>query len=1154
VVPERIGRYIIQAELGRGGMGVVYRAQDPQVQRLVALKTLIIADPQQRARFRREVWAAGRLIHPHIVTLFDAGQEGDTAFIVMELIQGETLAERMGEGSNWRQVVTLLAPIAQALHYAHSQGVIHRDLKPANILITREGIPKLSDFGLAQVAAQVALTPQGAAVGTPGYIAPEGLRGEQIDGRADLFSLGVILFEAVSGQHPFAADSVSAMLGQIASDEPVNLEPLTGKAPPALAQAIGRALAKDPQARYATGELLAAALASCLSEKAVELYTPTPDAPLQMHYAPGISLSDAELTLLARAFAGSGEALVEREFDAGFSAARVLLVRPGGGQAQAVVKLGPPADLRREWEAYRALVKDFLPQNTAQIQREPVLADDEQCALLRYTFAGGDPRHPTTSLRDYYEERGGAAAAEVLNRVIRVFGRQWWTRNYPRSFALGQEYDRLLPVHLELDVSDATEISRLVLAAGQANVSALRNCRPGQSVHLLNFTVSEVRPERDELTLTAPPPAGEASAYLRLHVTGIDATAHRPGHQIALLDAVVTATRHSRLVETVETASPGLDPETHTLRLGTAICPNPLRDYPELLDCVTEARWSIIHGDMNLENILVDGETGFAWLIDFAATRHGPALYDLQRLEAQVITKLLPPVVDRAGLGADVMVDLYGALYGDAPDPTAPQPALQEPYTLLAALRRLARQFLMDDLDWSEYYRGLALTLLGTLKFAELGPTARALAFGGAAMARGMMNTPPTIAREHQARPARLRWTSVILASLLVAALLAGWLLWPRSSATPQRGEPLALIAGVTGQAEVRRQADERVLPATFGMELYSEDAVLTYEAAAADVLCQNGWLLHVGPEATLIVRCPEDGDRRAVGRLDPQVGERLFQATDEMTFTLPADATRATPAEWARRPLLLSPRNTVITDTRPAFAWQAVAGASGYRLSLHLPDGQTWSRETAETRLLYPSNAPPLAPGSANVVTLATLDVREHPRPELGSKAQSNDDETAGDKTLLHVLDVAGQAELAEARAAIRGLGLDAATQGYLLAQLYRGWEMWAAAIAQLEWLAEAQAISSADLWQQLGNLYFEVGLYAQAEENYKAALIAAEAADDKSAQAAAHVGLGRVAYAFEESGPALDHLTAAEQLYRQAGEIERANLVAAERVRLEQ
>jgi CheY-like chemotaxis protein len=165
---------------------------------------------------------------------------------------------------------------------------------------------------------------------------------------------------------------------------------------------------------------------------------------------------------------------------------------------------------------------------------------------------------------------------------------------------------------------------------------------------------------------------------------------------------------------------------------------------------VVESRVSIIHGDLNLQNILVDQATGFAWLIDFAETRLGPTLFDLQRLESQIITKLFPAALKKSGLEPVVIAKLLESLHADSPRPTVPpltgvrgetQAVLQEPYTILVALRRLARQYLMDDRDWDEYYLGLTITLIGTLKFANLTPLARQLALIGAMAVRGLMQT-----------------------------------------------------------------------------------------------------------------------------------------------------------------------------------------------------------------------------------------------------------------------------------------------------------------------------------------------------------------------------------------------------------------------------
>ena len=186
-----------------------------------------------------------------------------------------------------------------------------------------------------------------------------------------------------------------------------------------------------------------------------------------VRHAPGLTLSTTEIELIALAFADSPQIFVEREFRSGYSGAVVLLASPGPGQAQVVIKLGPPGDLQREYDAYHKFVKKTAPQNTARLQREPIQSADGQLALLCYTFAGGDPRLPTRSLQAYYDSRGGQATAELLDRVFRVYGRHWWAINQPQKFVLSEYYDRLLPVQLQLKPAAPDALTTQTLTAGQ---------------------------------------------------------------------------------------------------------------------------------------------------------------------------------------------------------------------------------------------------------------------------------------------------------------------------------------------------------------------------------------------------------------------------------------------------------------------------------------------------------------------------------------------------------------------------------------------------------------------------------------------------------------------------------------------------------------
>jgi len=209
------GRYVVEGEIGRGSMGVVYLARDPKIGRLVAIKTISLLcedyaeERQYRDSFILEARAAGKLSHPGIVTIFDIGEEVETPYIVMEYVSGQALSTMMWQGSKKLSLpisLRIIQQTAEALDYAHSQGVVHRDIKPQNILISEEGNPKITDFGIAKFA-RAHLTVPGQVLGSPAYIAPEQLNGEAVDGRSDLFSLGVILYTLLAGYRPFQGNS-----------------------------------------------------------------------------------------------------------------------------------------------------------------------------------------------------------------------------------------------------------------------------------------------------------------------------------------------------------------------------------------------------------------------------------------------------------------------------------------------------------------------------------------------------------------------------------------------------------------------------------------------------------------------------------------------------------------------------------------------------------------------------------------------------------------------------------------------------------------------------------------------------------------------------------------------------------------------------------
>jgi eukaryotic-like serine/threonine-protein kinase len=263
---KRFGRYEIVAELGRGAMGVVYKAQDPQINRPVAVKTVSLSgqEPDEekefRLRFNHEAQAAGRLHHPGIVAIFDVGEnpENGDPYIVLEYVAGESLNRILAREKKLplETALQLVEEVAEALDYAHAQGVIHRDIKPGNILMTEDGHAKIADFGIAKLNLAHFTLP-GKVLGTPAYMSPEQLSGERVDGRSDLFSIGVILYAMVAGHSPFQGDSATTVCFKVANREPVAASALDLTLPRELDDVISRAMAKNPEERYQRGAELA---------------------------------------------------------------------------------------------------------------------------------------------------------------------------------------------------------------------------------------------------------------------------------------------------------------------------------------------------------------------------------------------------------------------------------------------------------------------------------------------------------------------------------------------------------------------------------------------------------------------------------------------------------------------------------------------------------------------------------------------------------------------------------------------------------------------------------------------------------------------------------------------------------------------------------
>lgn len=264
MIGRTISHYRILEKLGEGGMGIVYKAEDTRLRRAVALKFLpdqVPASDDGRARFIREAHAAASLVHPNIATIYEFDEADDQAFIAMEYVEGETLKERIrGQPLSVKSAIDVAIAVADALAAAHARGIIHRDIKPENIMLTRNGTPKVMDFGLAEIAGWGRVTKTGAAVGTLAYMSPEQVHGEQLTGSTDIWSLGVALYEALTGKPPFKADNEAALIFQILNDPPPTPSTLDRRIPHQLDAVVMTMLEKDRALRYQTAQDLLAAL------------------------------------------------------------------------------------------------------------------------------------------------------------------------------------------------------------------------------------------------------------------------------------------------------------------------------------------------------------------------------------------------------------------------------------------------------------------------------------------------------------------------------------------------------------------------------------------------------------------------------------------------------------------------------------------------------------------------------------------------------------------------------------------------------------------------------------------------------------------------------------------------------------------------------
>jgi serine/threonine protein kinase len=299
-----LGRYEIISELGQGAMGVVYKARDPLIDRVVAIKTINLSlaldeKDEYEQRFYQEARAAGRLSHHNIVTIYDVGKSGDVAYIAMEFLEGRELRDILNDTRGALpvdQAIDIVAQVAQGLAYAHEHGIVHRDVKPSNIMVVHDGHVKITDFGIARMASAAVRTQTGMVLGSPKYMSPEQVVGKVTDQRSDIFSLGVMLYEMLTGRAPFAGENINAIMYQTLNAVPPQPSSLNPAVPEMLNFIVAKAIAKGVEDRYQNAREMANDLRACRSSLHTAPAAPTqPASPQKMLEAtPGIKLTETE--------------------------------------------------------------------------------------------------------------------------------------------------------------------------------------------------------------------------------------------------------------------------------------------------------------------------------------------------------------------------------------------------------------------------------------------------------------------------------------------------------------------------------------------------------------------------------------------------------------------------------------------------------------------------------------------------------------------------------------------------------------------------------------------------------------------------------------------------------------------------------------------
>jgi hypothetical protein len=451
--------------------------------------------------------------------------------------------------------------------------------------------------------------------------------------------------------------------------------------------------------------------------------------------------------VLQTMFADYQRVVIEKEFGGGSSGSQVFLICPvrGNGvpELPAVVKMGSVSLIQREWQAYRDYIRDRLP-NSVGVRGAPVFAPNSGWAGLRYPLVGSGT-FEIESLHSYCRRASLEDMRFVLEgRLLKIMEQVMQYNCFSSAFYLRASYDHVLPVNLLIKPASAPPGTQAHLI--KPDTLPNRPLKRGDYVRLAGFTITKVDLLKQTITLNVPPRSKGATASYCLRVQSVESMAgYQVDQVIAPIEGMVLETRRGRLeIEAGRALGPDFDLANEILTApdGTKL-PNPLLAWEAILDEYRPVRVGCIHGDLNMENILVDPATRDVSLIDVAAAREDHLLHDFLRLETETVTKLIPEILAQANLDAGIIRPCYERLaHTDEPGvQKPPHPALEKPWAMLVAIRETASKYLSDSEDWSEYYQGLVLYLLGALKFRNLDdtPLSKQVAFWGAATAAGLL-------------------------------------------------------------------------------------------------------------------------------------------------------------------------------------------------------------------------------------------------------------------------------------------------------------------------------------------------------------------------------------------------------------------------------